>query len=438
MRAQLADGRILEFPDGTDPAVIQATVKKVLGVQPEQQIQAQPQAQDVPRGTSREQINQALLSAPGGKELLEFSAAMGRGATELIDFFTTKPVGAALELAGVDAQVPTLTGALAPATTGGFVEPGLKRDILRTSGELVGPGVGLGAAFRSAATAIPAVQTVGQQTFGQGLTRALGASTPAQDVTLSALAGAGIEVGEETGIPGGELIGAFVAPIGAVVAQKAVTNLIGAGRRGIEALIRPLSGVSDDGAATLLAEAMVREGLTVNDVTRIMKELGPEAIPADIGTNLARLLRTASNKIPRIEGTASEVFKARQSGQGNRLLNALDDATGTATLTVDDEIARLNAVLKPQINRLYKEAGAQGLPLSDRLRGLLEGKSSVGKAQVKAQQRLVDKRAAGDEITNIDIIDSTKQVMDDQIGKAIRRGEANKARDLIRLNNIMV
>ena len=49
MRAQLADGRILEFPDGTDPAVIQATVKKVLGVSEApaepvtQPIQPQPQ-----------------------------------------------------------------------------------------------------------------------------------------------------------------------------------------------------------------------------------------------------------------------------------------------------------------------------------------------------------------------------------------------------------
>jgi hypothetical protein len=31
MRAELADGRVLEFPDGTDPAVVQATVKKVIG-----------------------------------------------------------------------------------------------------------------------------------------------------------------------------------------------------------------------------------------------------------------------------------------------------------------------------------------------------------------------------------------------------------------------
>ena len=31
IEAELADGRILEFPDGTDPAVVQATVKRVLG-----------------------------------------------------------------------------------------------------------------------------------------------------------------------------------------------------------------------------------------------------------------------------------------------------------------------------------------------------------------------------------------------------------------------
>ena len=30
IQAQLADGRVLEFPDGTDPNVIQATVKKML------------------------------------------------------------------------------------------------------------------------------------------------------------------------------------------------------------------------------------------------------------------------------------------------------------------------------------------------------------------------------------------------------------------------
>ena len=30
IQAQLADGRTLEFPDGTDPAIIQSTVKRMI------------------------------------------------------------------------------------------------------------------------------------------------------------------------------------------------------------------------------------------------------------------------------------------------------------------------------------------------------------------------------------------------------------------------
>jgi hypothetical protein len=44
----------------------------------------------------------------------------------------------------------------------------------------------------------------------------------------------------------------------------------------------------------------------------------------------------------------------------------------------------------------------------------------------------------GDEITHFDIINATKQEMDDQIGTAIRAGENNRARDLVRLKNMMV
>ena len=31
IEAELPDGRVLEFPDGTDPSVIQSAVKRVLG-----------------------------------------------------------------------------------------------------------------------------------------------------------------------------------------------------------------------------------------------------------------------------------------------------------------------------------------------------------------------------------------------------------------------
>lgn len=39
IQAQLPDGTVLEFPDGTDPQVIQSTVKRTLGVQEQQEVQ---------------------------------------------------------------------------------------------------------------------------------------------------------------------------------------------------------------------------------------------------------------------------------------------------------------------------------------------------------------------------------------------------------------
>jgi hypothetical protein len=67
IEAQLADGRILEFPDGTDPGVIQATVKKVI-------------ASSQPKTTFGGQTKEFFKGlAPGAVGLLE-SAATGASA----------------------------------------------------------------------------------------------------------------------------------------------------------------------------------------------------------------------------------------------------------------------------------------------------------------------------------------------------------------------
>ncbi len=51
MQAQLADGRILEFPDGTDPAIVQRTVKNMLAQQP---------SADTLEGDTGQDINKSL------------------------------------------------------------------------------------------------------------------------------------------------------------------------------------------------------------------------------------------------------------------------------------------------------------------------------------------------------------------------------------------
>lgn len=108
IRAQLADGRILEFPDGTDPNVIQAAVKRLLGQD------AQPQGVDIDVPTEenlaleqqravQEQARQAQI--PLSEKALGVGEALlttGTGATTgAAGFGVGSLIGAAGELTGL-------------------------------------------------------------------------------------------------------------------------------------------------------------------------------------------------------------------------------------------------------------------------------------------------------------------------------------------------
>ena len=434
MAVYQVNGERFNVPDNIQGAQLEETLMQLSQTQqaPEPESQADPNVEA--EESLRDTVNSAILDLPGGKAVTEFTSAVNRGAVNLLDFISADQINNVLQLAGSDSRIPTFAEKTQPAIEGNFMEPGLARDAVRAGGEFVAPAVTGGTLLRTAAAAVP---KLANPTVTQGVVKQLGGSTAAQDVTGAVLSGVGAEVGEEIGGTPGALIGSVFAPVAGMNLKPALTKAVSAGKAGIESIMKPLAAMSDDGASTLLAEAMVREGLSPNDVIARLNQLGPEALPADVGINFARLLRTASNKIPRIEGAAGKVLADRQLGQGNRLLAGFDEAAGTK-LSVDDEVSRLNTILKPRINKLYEDAGSQSIQLSPKLNKLLSGKSSLGRAQRRAQLRLSDKRAAGDKVNNITIIDATKQELDDQIGRSIRQGENNKARDLIRLKNIMV
>lgn len=381
-----------------------------------------------------------------GNELI---SAINRGVIDVAEFLSTTQVNSLLNLVGSDKRITPLSqvGPIKSATEGGFMAPGLARDVVQTAGEFTGPGAIAGSGIRNLAQQVP---KAGPElaSFTERVLSQLGAGTASGDVVLSAISGAGAAAGQEAGGPGGAIVGSILAPLSAVGVKSLARGVFDLGADGFNAVAGSVKGMSDDGASTLLAEAMTREGLSPDDVLKRMADLGPEALPADVGTNFARLLRTASNEIPRIEGLAGEVLHARQSTQGARVLNALDDATGTSTLTLDDEIVRLDNLLKPQIRALYDEAGEQAFkidindplrnfPTSD-LKTLLQGESTLGKASAKVKQSLIDKQAIGETPNSIDLIDGTKKVMDDMIGKAIRDGATNRVRRLVLLKNKMV
>jgi hypothetical protein len=84
IEAELADGRILEFPDGTDPKVIQNTVKKLMGT-------AEPKlgdyVKDIPKAVGRGATGLLETSAIGASALLpeEYEQAARKGISSLAE-----------------------------------------------------------------------------------------------------------------------------------------------------------------------------------------------------------------------------------------------------------------------------------------------------------------------------------------------------------------
>ncbi len=454
MEAVMHDGRILVFPDGTDPAVIQATVKRILA-EDRAKAEAEGTTTPVPGGklgatvvpvetpqAIGDAIDEVLLKIPGAPTFLEAVAGFNRSVLGGIDFLGPDLINQLLELGGSEKRVPTLSQLTVPKGT--FADKGLGTDIAASIGELVPAGVAVGSLLRKGAQSLPALTEASESAI-KGILRQMGQTTVATDVGFSALAAVGGEVGRSLGgRSSGEelaLVGSILAPLGAgpvVGIAGALKKVLSGGPKELSTLTTSLAQFSDDGAASMLSEAMVREGISVDDAAKALASLGPEGLPADIGINFARLLRAASNKIPTIEGKAARVFGKRHNGQASRLSSALDTAAGVPGLTVDDEIARLNIVMKPIVKAAYDAAGKKPIRLSKRLRTLLTGKNSVGRARKKATLRLADKRAAGEVITNIDVIDATKRELGDQIGVALKAGKKNTVGDLTKLKNIMV
>jgi hypothetical protein len=177
-------------------------------------------------------INEAITSNPIGRGVSEFAAGVNRGATGLVDFAASLP-NAAMQVAGIDSQIPSLTKAMAPATQGNFMQEGIGRDVVRAAGEVVPSSIAMGAGLRSAAQALPSMGQAAEST-GAGVLRQMGSSTLAQDAGYGALSGAGgaagaalgQKVGGDTGEQVGAMLGSIAAPVAAAGAIQGAKGVI--------------------------------------------------------------------------------------------------------------------------------------------------------------------------------------------------------------------
>jgi hypothetical protein len=271
------DGKkfVVTAPDG-------ATQEQVLAYAQEQFAQAPAKEAGI-----LESIDQAIQSNPIGATIAEGAAAVNRGASQVADFLTTTPINSALELAGSESRVPSITETLAPATAGNFMEAGVPRDIVRAAGEVVPGGIAAGSLLRGAAGALnPAMLSSGEAVTA-GAVRQLGQTTIGQDAAYAGLSGAGGAVGQEIGGDTGGAIGAALAPI-----APAAAAAVGGG-----ALKRMFGG---DGAARVIDDfASFGEVPTAGMASGKAGLQGAENISASAigGAPLARKSESIANSI---------------------------------------------------------------------------------------------------------------------------------------------
>jgi hypothetical protein len=98
IQAQLADGRVLEFPAGTDPQVIQSTVKKMMAQQNQQPAPQSDTPGQLPQGSDFEGVLQAVATIANP---LPLGASVAGGLASL-PVFVAEQFGLADEGAAVD------------------------------------------------------------------------------------------------------------------------------------------------------------------------------------------------------------------------------------------------------------------------------------------------------------------------------------------------
>jgi len=242
IQAQLEDGRILEFPDGTDPSVIQSVVKRTLGVQDQPQPNISPEAQNLPpeqqqaliearrrqqeaggliqpgentivpgsvkRAQAMEQLRKEnpylaqIIEETSGPERVAVGfqsglRTIGRGAGKLVggDFFqdVNDPALQKLQDVSVGAQVGKIAGEAAPFAA------------LAPVTGTVGTGLQL---TRGGATLVPQITSTGGRALASGAltgteagTIAAGQDKSAGEIALSTLLGGAFGASAEVLIP---------------------------------------------------------------------------------------------------------------------------------------------------------------------------------------------------------------------------------------------
>lgn len=453
--AELHDGTRLEFPDGTDPAVIQRTVKSMLAKQPAS-VQAGSTLRDIPR--------QVGLFARYGVEGLGQIADVG---TEPIRQLVVNPLARAAGLPTIDRSTSQALGDLAthaglpsPETADERVIGDATRALVGTAGiagaagkasKIVQPGAARN--VLSAMASNPVVQGVGAATGGAsgGSVREAGGGDLAQ--LGGALVG-GVVGGLTANALGGAAKSVWLAARNALTPQATQTqqvdnqiNLV-LQRAGMD-----WAGVSNAVKASVrkdVADALATGQPLNADALRRLVVMRKAGVTPTVGmltqdpvqiTREANLAKTGANS------TSADLQRlpALQSSNTRALLTGLDqagaaDAPGAfkAGQAVIESLDARMAAAKAGIDEAYNAARAtsgrsamiDGNAFTSRANQLLD-EAMVGGALPPGVAATMNKISLGEIPLTVDVAEQFKTQIG-KLGRATNDGQARYALSLVR------
>lgn len=323
------------------------------------------------------------------------------------------------------------------------------RDVYRSGVESYQQEQPIGAAVAQGAASLPlGMLNLGRQIAPQvgPVLRSVGAgglfgavSGAGEAETPEEIAQKALTSGATSAVFGGatELGSKVVRPIAGVVKTQA-------GRAIPEALRGLVGGSSTDIARRRVAQAMLRDGATPDQVTARMAKLGDDAILAEsAGYNTRDLLDTMATLPGRTKNYTEELIRQRQSQRGGRIATAAQEQLSPTGARLADSVESLMTQRDVNATPLYNQLKTVNVQLDDDLKQILDAANKLG-AFGRAKQisiglrepfTLKDFNKSAD--ASMPDLDKVKRGLDDIIGgkSALNdKGEINEfGRSVIKL-----
>jgi hypothetical protein len=214
----------------------------------------------------------------------------------------------------------------------------------------------------------PVLRSVGSG-LGFGIVGGAGEAKELEDVPVEAA-----KTGATSAVLGGltEVGMKAVRPV-----KQAITSQAG---RIVPESVRDYFGTSSvDLARRRVAQAMLRDGATTDQVAARMAKLGDDAILAESsGYNTRDLLDTMATLTGRTKNYTEELIRSRQAQRGGRLAQAAETQLSPTGARLADSVESLITKRDVEATPLYEQLKTVNITLDDDLKQILDASKKLG------------------------------------------------------------